>query len=176
MKSIPKKRERKTTLVAMEMSAEDTQIAHVTGNHTARRALQTQLIPLPWKRSTIGYCTLCAVSQQDSRSPHWHQNTSRLMLALATQQTSTLNDNKGQCYEAWRGKTFFFFFKPFFFMGKPFYKWLWRLVICATLKSVFSTAKVHNSEDRVCVCVFVSVHEWVRQFYLHFCLLSVQVA
>ena len=54
----------------MEMSAEDTQIAHVTGNHTARRALQTQLLPLPWKRSTIGYGTLCAVSQQDSRSPH----------------------------------------------------------------------------------------------------------
>lgn len=37
---------------AMEMSAEDTQIPHVTGNRTARRVLQKQLLPLPWKRST----------------------------------------------------------------------------------------------------------------------------
>lgn len=37
--------------VAVEMSAEDTLISHVTGNRIARRMLQKQLLPLPWKRS-----------------------------------------------------------------------------------------------------------------------------
>lgn len=85
MKGVPGKKQ----AVAMEMSAEDTQISHVTENHTAQRETAPAASMENQYSEQANNPTLYSVSRQASRSPKI-QSTSHHTRTLTTQQTSNV--------------------------------------------------------------------------------------